>query len=243
VLVAAIGATTWYRLHRAPTVVAEAIARPAPPAHDDSLAQLRQTIAQAPDADLTAWTQLLGRWQVDSAQVNVRDAAHCPATIHAGLYCLHGIGTLEQLARFDRPLILSLRDDRGSADALLLGVDAHHVKLAVGGTVRTLDKADIGKIWNGEFSAVWRLPAQVPATLQIGDAGPGVAWIKAQLARMDGGAPADLGPAYFDSVLDARVRKLQVAYGIRPDGIVGPETQFALSALSDTGPHLYRTLE
>jgi general secretion pathway protein A len=41
-------------------------------------------------------------------------------------------------------------------------------------------------------------------------------------------------------VLEERIRKLQVAYGIHPDGIVGPETLFALSALDESGPHLAR---
>ena len=50
-------------------------------------------------------------------------------------------------------------------------------------------------------------------------------------------------PAIFDAALEQRVRALQAAYGIRDDGIVGPETQFALSALDDSGPHLARTLQ
>ena len=72
---------------------------------------------------------------------------------------------------------------------------------------------------------------------------PEVAWIKAQIARMDSGKAADAGPAYFDAELEERVRKLQVAYGIKPDGIVGPETLFALSALDEAGPHLFRAVE
>jgi general secretion pathway protein A len=60
---------------------------------------------------------------------------------------------------------------------------------------------------------------------------------------MDAGKAADAGPAYFDAALEERVRKLQVAYGIKPDGIVGPETLFALSALDDAGPHLFRNVE
>ncbi|MBS0555976.1 MAG: AAA family ATPase [Proteobacteria bacterium] len=243
-LILVASGASWHWLHRAPAApVAEAVAKPAPPPVDNSLEALRQTIAHAPDADLAAWTQLLGRWQVNAAQVSVRDAARCPATISAGLDCLRGTGTLEQLARFDRPLILSLHDGDAQADALLLGVDAQHVKLAVGGTTRTLDKSDLAQVWNGEFSAVWQVPPALPATLHTGDAGPGVAWVKAQLARMDGGKADDTGPAYFDTALEERVRKLQIAYGIKPDGIVGPETLFALSALGESGPHLYRKVE
>ncbi|MGH8042523.1 MAG: AAA family ATPase [Rudaea sp.] len=240
-LLIAAGATSWQWLHRAPPVVPVAIA--APPPRDAVLAELRQAIAHTPDADLTAWTQLLGRWQINSSQVSVRDAAHCPSTIAAGLDCLRGTGSLEQLARFDRPMILTLRDGSAHADALLQSADAGHVKLALGGRTRTLDGSDLGAFWNGEFSVIWHLPPEIPATLHVGDAGPGVAWVKAQLARMDGGKAAEIGPAYFDAALEERVRKLQTAYGIQPDGIVGPETLFALSALDESGPHLYRKVE
>jgi general secretion pathway protein A len=70
-----------------------------------------------------------------------------------------------------------------------------------------------------------------------------VAWVKARLAHMDGKAAAEAGPAYFDAALEERVRTLQTAYGIKPDGIIGPETLFALSALDDAGPHLYHYVE
>jgi general secretion pathway protein A len=225
-----------------PPAIAPAQATPAPVKRDDSLAQMRATIAHNVESDLSAWTQLLARWQVNSGEVSVRDAAHCPNAIAPGVGCLHGSGTIEQLARFDRPLILQLHEGNAHADALLQDVDKEHVRLTLGGESRVLTKAELAGVWNGEFSAVWRVPADVPATLRQGDAGAGVAWIKARLAHMDGKG-ADAGPAYFDAALEERVRTLQIAYGIKPDGIVGPETLFALSALDDAGPHLYRTIE
>ena len=86
------------------------------------------------------------------------------------------------------------------------------------------------------------MPENTPARLHVGDAGEGVAWVKTQLGRMDGKAN-EPGPAFFDAGVEERVRKLQVAYGITPDGIVGPETLFALSALDPSGPHLVRNVE
>jgi general secretion pathway protein A len=245
-VVIAIAGTLPYWLQRAPRapVQAATLAPPTPPpVQEDPLAQLRVAIAHSPDSELTAWTQLLARWQVNSGDVSVREAARCQNVIFSGLDCLHGSGTIEQLARFDRPLILLLHQGDAHASALLQAVDAQHVRLDLGGQSRTIDKNALHDLWKGEFVAVWRLPAGIPATLHLGDAGPGVAWIKAQLARMDAGKAADTGPAYFDAALEERVRKLQVAYGIKPDGIVGPETLFALSALDETGPHLFHNVE
>ncbi len=243
-LLIAAGIAAQYLLHRPPQPPAQAaIVSPPTPPRDEALTQLRDAIAHSQDSELTAWTQLLARWQVNSDQVSVQDAARCQNVVFPGLDCLHGSGTIEQLARFDRPLILVLRQGDAHADALLQDVDAQHARLNVSGTSQLLEKKDLSALWNGEFYAAWRLPQEIPASLHLGDAGSGVAWVKAQLARMDGGKSADTGPAYFDAALEERVRKLQIAYGIKPDGIVGPETLFALSALDGSGPHLFHNIE
>ena len=239
----AVAAQFW--LHRTPPapVVTEANATAvATPVHD-ALAPIREKMAHGADAELDAWTQLLSRWQVNSSQISVRDAAKCQAVLIAGLDCLHGFGTIEQLARFDRPIILVLHQNDARSAAVLLDVDDDNVRIDVGGQVTDVARKDLHEVWNGEFMAVWRLPNDVPAALHMGDAGNGVAWVKQQLARMDKGKAAEAGPAYFDAALEDRVRKLQTAYGIKPDGIVGPETLFALSSLDENGPHLYRTIE
>ena len=194
------------------------------------------------DSELTAWTQLLARWQVTSAETSVREAARCRNVIFPGMNCLRGHGAISQLARFDRPLILPLKWQNANAYALLQGVNGDQIQLNLAGESFRINKDDLAEVWDGEFVALWRLPEEVPAKLHTGDAGPGVAWIKAQLARMDGGT-GDAGPAFFDDALAERVRKLQNAYGIKPDGIVGPETLFALSALDPSGPHLMRSVQ
>jgi len=234
---------------RAPHSTAPAAALPVAPAAtqpspgDEMLARISHQLETGSDNELDAFSQLLARWQVDSDAVSVRDASRCPAVIVAGIDCLRGRATLEQLARFDRPLILLLHQDEHQSHALLQGVGPSHVRLDIGGERYELARASLSKFWNGEFIAVWRLPADVPtASLKRGDAGAGVAWVKGRLAALDGGA-AESGPAFFDTELEERVRKLQVAYGIKADGIVGPETLFALSALDDSGPRLARTVQ
>jgi general secretion pathway protein A len=224
-----------------------AVLPPAPASSEPSpaeamLAKLGEAIDSGGDRQLDAFSQLLARWQVDSDTVSVRDASRCPAVIAPGLDCLRGRATLEQLARFDRPLILVLHDESKQAHAVLQGVGPTHVRLDLGGQRYELARASLSKLWNGEFVAVWRLPADVPtASIKRGDAGAGVAWIKGRLAGLDG-REAESGPAFFDAELEERVRKLQTAYGIKADGIVGPETLFALSALDDSGPRLARTV-
>lgn len=242
VLAIAAGVQVWRHRPAPAPVIAEAQATTvAPPI--DPLAQLREKIAHNPDADLDAWTQLLARWQVNSSQIAVRDAAKCQPVLAAGLDCLHGFGSVDQLARFDRPMLMVLHQGESHASATLVGVRGDNVRLDIDGVVQNVKRNELAQFWSGEFMAVWRLPPDVPSSLRVGDAGPGVAWVKQQLASMDKGKSSDAGPAYFDAPLEERVRKLQAAYGIKPDGLIGPETLFALSSLDESGPHLAHSIE
>ncbi|HEY0181140.1 MAG TPA: AAA family ATPase [Dokdonella sp.] len=243
VLLAAAALAGW-RLQRdaSPIPSAPAASAAAPATADAEAERLEQRLAQAPDTELAAFTQLLARWQVDADAVSVRDASRCPALVAPGIACLHGHASLEQIARFDRPLLLLLGESERPTHALLQGVGREHVRLDLAGERHELARASLSKVWNGDFIALWRLPADVPATLKRGDAGAGVAWVAERLKTFDGGAGAKPG-APFDAELEERVRTLQQAYGIKADGIIGPETLFALSALDDAGPHLSRTVE
>jgi general secretion pathway protein A len=244
-LVGAGMALNWYQNREPEKPVQAAVPAPPPvppPPDADEVAAKRLDAALQGngESELAAWTQLLARWQVKSSDVAVHEAARCQNIIFPGLNCLRGHASLEQLARFDRPLILSLQRNGAHGYALMQGVAGNRITLSFVGDIVNLSTDKLRDFWNGDFVAIWRQPEQVPATLRVGDAGTGVVWVKSQVARMVGAKAADAGPAYFDTTLEERIRKLQVAYGIHPDGIVGPETLFALSALDESGPHLAR---
>jgi general secretion pathway protein A len=205
--------------------------------------RLDARLAETPETELTAFTQLLARWQVDASAVSVRDASRCPTIIAPGIACLRGHAMLDQVTRFDRPLILLLGAAEHPAYALLQGAGKQRVRLDLAGSRYELARASLSKVWSGDFIVLWRLPADVPASLQRGETGQGVAWVTDRLATFDNGVGAKARGPVFDAELEDRVRKLQQAYGIKADGIIGPETLFALSALDDAGPHLARTVE
>ena len=247
VLAIAAAFAGWLGYRSTPPVNAAPVApAPAAPA-DAALDKLQARLSQAPETELTAFTQLLARWQVDANDVSVRDASRCPPIVAPGLACLRGHAALEQITRFDRPLILILHPPGeakdGGAYALLQGAGREHVRLDLAGERHELARGSLSKLWNGDFIALWRVPADTPATLKRGDAGASVAWVVDRIATFDNGAPAKTRGNTFDADLEERVRKLQQAYGIKADGIIGPETLFALSALDDAGPHLARTVD
>lgn len=250
-LLLALGAgLAWWKeyRHARPVVAAPVAPTPAPAARDAGAEQLEASLGRRPETELNAYSQLLARWQVDAEAVSVRDASRCPASVAPGVACLRGSATLEQIQRFDRPLILVLEHGKGgdatpAAYALLQGIGRTRVRLDFAGERFELERGSLPRFWDGEFVALWRLPPEVPTSLKRGDTGAGVAWLLDRLATFDGGADAKTHGATFDAELEQRLRKLQQAYAIKDDGIVGPETLFALSALDDAGPHLARTVE
>ena len=180
------------------------------------------------------------RWQVDAQQVTVRNAIRCPAQLATGIACLRGRASLEQLARFDRPLVLQLQQGELRAYALLRGVGPTKLRLNLGGSNYDLDRSALDQFWEGDFVVLWRLPDYVPAKLKRGDSGPAVAWVNSRLASLnEPGAELRVSDS-FDAELEERIRHLQTTFGIQADGIIGPETLFALAALDETGPHLTR---
>ena len=66
----------------APAVTAAA------PANDAEAERLALRIAQGAETELTAFTQLLARWQVDAGTVSVREASRCPPLVAPGIACL-----------------------------------------------------------------------------------------------------------------------------------------------------------
>lgn len=237
-LVLAAAAALW-QTRPAPTP-AEAPAKPDGTAI--ALQQLREELPTVSGSELSAMTQVLARWRIDSSQVSIQQALRCPARISAGVHCLRGRASLGQVTRFDRPVILVLDSPAGQAHAVLLGAGKKNVRLDVAGERYTLRRSDLGELWQGEFIALWTQPEVIPAMLKQGDRHAAVALVRERLASFDDIPAGEVANTLFDEPLAERVRALQRAYGINADGIIGPETLFALSALDDHGPHLARSV-
>lgn len=212
----------------------------APVLPDPTIALLATAIERSRNSEFAAFGELLARWQVDAQSVTVRNAIRCPAQLATGIACLRGRASLEQLARFDRPLVLQLQQGELSSYALLRGVGPTKLRLTLAGSNFDLDRNALDQFWNGDFVVLWRLPDYVPAKLKRGDSGPAIAWVNSRLASLNEATAELRGSDSFDAELEERIRHLQTTFGIKADGIIGPETLFALAALDEAGPHLAR---
>jgi general secretion pathway protein A len=192
---------------------------------------------------ITAWNRLLSLWTLRAEEADVRSASRCPLLVAPGVYCLRGTGSLTKLSALRRPVILRLSDEDAEAWSVLLGIGTNKVRLAIAGETLDLAREELDRYWFGEYYALWRAPVLDSGTLRRGDSGAAVDWLRDRLIA-GGHLKLDVtGPAYYDELIEGGVRRLQSTHGLVPDGIVGPETLFALTAGDAAGPRLRRALK
>ncbi|HXP00151.1 MAG TPA: AAA family ATPase [Luteibacter sp.] len=207
---------------------------------EQALAKFRDALPAPDVGKVRVWGELLARWQVTSKETSVANAINCDATIFAGFACVSGRGSLDQLRRFDRPIVLELDDANAKQQVLLVGAGDDAVRLYLGGKYVELTRDAFEHVWNGRFYAVFRVDPAMPAKLSRGDSGEGLGWVLTRLPPDANASSTTAVPATFDRTVEARVLALQQRFGIAADGVVGPETMFALSSLEAEGPHLAR---
>ena len=222
------------------TASAPAAAKPSTPVYDEIA--LSKAIEAAGNSAPSAWNRLLSLWVLRAGEADSRSAARCPLQVAPGVYCLKGRGTLSKLNALRRPVVVRLGEGRGDAWGVLLGIGREKVRVAIAGTTFDVAREDFERVWSSEYWAVWRAPPLPDGTLYLGAHGGAVDWVRDRLLDTGDATFDTMGPAYYDAAMEAGVRRLQSAHGLVPDGIVGPETLFALDARDDEGPRLRRSL-
>ena len=212
--------------------------KPGPDIRALDAAALTQQLATVQTTSLQAWRALLASWQLPTDDSDVAIAMHCAPILAPGVYCLHGRAGLDKLSAIGRPALLRLRAGGSDGWALLLGVDALRARIRIGDTIHDVPRVVLQSAWNGEYTTIWRAPADVVAPLAPGSVGTTAQWLQQHLSPGPAASPAT---ATIDADTLADVRRFQAAHGLVADGIIGPETLFALSA-ADPGPQLLSEL-
>jgi general secretion pathway protein A len=186
-----------------------------------------------------AFQTLFDLWDVTGPpEADVRFCQHAESS---GLLCLSGRGGLQELLRLNHPAVLRFQDAQGqSYYATLTAVRDQTATVYVGTQSRTLSLAELDQRWRGDFTLFWRAPPQYIGSLQVGDRGPVVDWLRLEMARVEGRpATASEESKVFDPSFLEVVKRFQTANGLKSDGIVGPQTIIRLNAEVYSGdPHL-----
>ncbi|CAH0532482.1 hypothetical protein VST7929_00312 [Vibrio stylophorae] len=202
-------------------------------ASESERAQLAKAIEQSRNQE-RAFIHLYETW---GYQVFPREAK-CSSADRAGLHCYKGESNLDLLSRLNRPVILTLQDDRYIPYyAVLYRQWPDSYELLVGDIAIRVTKSWLQQYWRGDMVTLWRPPEGGARSIRYGQRGERVQWLDGALQEWLG--IKDLSIERFDQTLLARVRQFQEANGLAPDGVAGPETLMMLdAALKLPGPTL-----
>ena len=152
--------------HRTPAPAARAGAGAVvpPPSGRRRCARHRGQPAEGTGNRADAWTPTARALAGHVDAVSVRDASRCQTMMSPGINCLRGHATLDQLARFDRPLILLLQHaTEHPAYALLQGAGNSTCAWISPANAMNLRALRCPSSGTAISSRVWRLPDDVPA--------------------------------------------------------------------------------
>jgi general secretion pathway protein A len=200
-------------------------------APEPTFAQLLAMNRSSTDTD-TAFAQLLGLWQATYAPGKTDG---CSQALAQGLRCLMQRGSLAQLRMLNRPAILMLSDDAGTASQVVLralGKDTAQVQ--IGSQTASVSVAELTRYWFGDFVLLWHPGNQDVRDLSAGMRGAPVRRLREQLNRWSGAGSSASTSDEFDGSLVKLVEQFQRANRLAVDGIAGIETQVALDAVLAT---------
>jgi general secretion pathway protein A len=208
-----------------------AVAAAQPPATTAPLPTFGQLLAMnrsSTDPD-TAFAQLLGLWQ---ATYSPGTTDGCTQALAQGLRCLMQRGSLAQLRMLNRPAILMVSDDAGTASQVVLrALGDNTAQVQIGSQSATISVAELTRYWFGDFVLLWRPGGKDIRDLSAGMRGAPVRQLREQLNRWSGGSSNASTSDEYDGSLVQLVEQFQRANRLTVDGIAGIETQVALDAV------------
>lgn len=162
---------------------------------------------------------------------SAEEGRYCQQAEASGLLCYSGRGGVQDLLRLNHPAVLRLLDPEGQTYyATITEAQDQVATVVVAGEPRSVSLSELEQRWKGEFTLLWRPPPQYAGTIQMGDRGPAVEWLRTSLAKVAGRPEASSDDnKVFDQPFQEMVKRFQSANGLKSDGIVGPQTIIRLN--------------
>jgi len=166
----------------------------------------------------------------------------CRQAAGLGLRCRTARSGLDELREWNRPAVLQMSDGQGQEfHATLSALTNKTATFAFGTETRTVALGALAAQWSGQYTLLWRTPPDALRKFRLGERGPAVERLSKQLAQAEGKTPETTGDPVFDDALLRQIKQFQLAQGLAPDGIVGPQTLVRLSSAADrAAPTLIR---
>jgi general secretion pathway protein A len=188
----------------------------------------------------TAFASLFRQWGFPFQPE--KNVSACEQAQAYGLRCLKGPGSLNELSRLDKPAVLRLLDEKSREYyGTLIALDERTATVVLANETQTVSVDELKKRWYGEYTVLWKHPMGYRSAVKPGYSGPEVAWIDRHLSLFEGKNPSAAKEQPYDGELVSRMKRFQIAEGLIPDGIVGPQTFIQLSNISgENGPALIK---
>jgi general secretion pathway protein A len=203
---------------------------PAPPPTRTPIdvTELLNTQAQQTNTN-TAFGELFGLW---GARFDPAGGRACDQALAQGLECVFQRGSWGQLRILNRPAILTLIDDMGSAHQLTVEQLADDTAtVTLGEASHDVSIASLSRYWYGEYLLLWRPQVTGLRALRVGMRGDEVRWLRRSLYSAQGQAPAEPTSDYYDEELASMVEDFQRRHRLNVDGIAGVHTQIVLDTV------------
>ncbi len=231
-----------------PAVAAAGAAAVAAPASPSAAASGTPVATPAPSLDAllgappaatpnaAAFRRLLGLWGTALSE----DRDPCAQVQKEGLACLEQRGSWAEVRALDRPVILTLTDDHGHRQWVVLsGLDDGLGTLELGEHGTRVPIEELSRDWFGEFTLVWKPKTARVHQMTVGSQGDEVRWLRRSLAALRGAASDPEHGDLYDQELAVAVREFQREHRLNADGIAGVQTQIVLdAALAEPGSPL-----
>lgn len=184
----------------------------------------KNNIAIKPASSLLAWQSYFQLW--DASLDKSWHKTQCPNNNDTGMACLRRQGNFKQIEKLNYPVLLQLEDN-----TLILLSEIEKDKIAIlnkDGIYEQVDQDLIDQQWLGTYFIIWPMPSEMllkPSKEQM------QAW-SLEMANTIANKKITL------EQLGAWVIQFQKQNSLLADGIIGSETQMALSLNAYNGPTL-----
>lgn len=203
---------------------------------------LEQILREQPAQTTTraAFEHLFSIWDLEYEADNTRA---CEQARKRQLSCLFQRGSIMQIQRLNRPVILTLQDDDGGVHQVVMAnMNATDGILQLGSELIAVPLTAISQLWFGEYLLLWRPQISAVKSFYPGIRDPDVVWIRESLATIQGNTVRSNDTDLFDDSLEEQVRTYQIKRHLNADGLVGQQTQIAINTdLGIDAPRLVRT--
>jgi general secretion pathway protein A len=155
----------------------------------------------------------------------------CSLALSMELKCFTNTGSLEDLAKLDRPAVISIRQQWVTLSKFGEGV----ATLITGNREFEVSAQALARNWNGNYTIFWRTPPGYERPLALGDVDESVDWLANQLALVESSPPVLINEHEFNVALEDRLKQFQMSVSIIPDGVAGVRTWIHVNSILGNG--------